>query len=160
MEAAKKEKSNRRYAYVIGFGVALSAIHNLWLTTVTSINGQATLFLPAIGTAIWVMATLFFVRDNWGELDWGDKKVLVPLIVIVASIGLSGIVFGTTIWNKVAPLFLGVSLLALYIVSRTLGTGILRAFIPFVVIGALISITLELVYPEGHHDRGGIGGDA
>ena len=62
-------KSNRRWAYVIGTGIALFPIHNKWLTDITSVNGMATAFIPAIATVVWILATLFFLRDNW-KRDW------------------------------------------------------------------------------------------
>ncbi len=142
----KLVKSNRKRALLIGLGMALFPIHNQWLTDITSINGMATLFLPAFGTVIWVLATLFFLQDNWRGLDWGDKRVFVPLLVIVGAMGLSGIT-ADTLGGKVAPLLTGVSLFALYLVSRTLGKDV---FLPLA-IGACIAslgvILHSLVFP-------------
>ena len=69
MESSKRAKANRKWAIVIGLGLALFPIHNLWLTNVTSIGGMATLFLPAIGAVLWIMAVLLFIRNHWQELD-------------------------------------------------------------------------------------------
>ena len=93
----KPAKVSRRWAIALGIGLALFPIHNLWLTNVTSINGQATLFLPWFGAAIWILVSLFLLRDHWREIDWGDKRVTVPLLIIVASMGLSGFINGDSL---------------------------------------------------------------
>lgn len=129
-------KSDRHWAAAIGIGLALFPIHNKWLTDLTSVNGQATLFLPVFGSVIWILATLFFIRDNWHRLNWGDKKVYVPLLVIVGAIGLSGITDNT--WGgKVAPLLMGLSLLSLYLATRILGKDV---FLPLAIGAGVASL--------------------
>jgi len=147
MELGKREKANKKWAIVIGLGLALFPIHNLWLTNVTSIGGMATLFLPAIGAAIWIMAVLLFIRNHWRELDWGDKKIFIPLIVIVASMGISGFFNGESLGDKVSPLFMGAALFGSYVVARGLGVGIFRMMIPFVCLGAVIAVILGVLNP-------------
>ena len=147
MEVEKRAKANKRWAIIIGVGLALFPIHNLWLTEVTSIGGMATLFLPAIGAAIWIMAVLLFIRNHWRELDWGDKKIFIPLLVIVASMGLSGFINGESLGNKVAPLFMGAALFFAYVVSRSLGKDIFLMLIPFVCLGAVIAVILGILNP-------------
>ena len=83
----EQAKSNRKWAIVIGLGLALSPIHNLWLTEVTAIGGRATLFLPAIGSVLWILGVLFFSLNNWNSLSIGAKKVFIPLVAIVVAIG-------------------------------------------------------------------------
>ena len=147
MEVEKRAKANKRWAIIIGVGLALFPIHNLWLTEVTSIGGMATLFLPAIGAVIWIMAVLLFIRNHWRELDWGDKKIFIPLLVIVASMGLSGFINGESLGNKVAPLFMGGALFFAYVVSRSLGKDIFLMLIPFVCLGAVIAVILGILNP-------------
>ena len=65
MATPPQVKTNRRYAYAIGIGLAIFPIHNQWLARVTEINGEAILFLPVFGAVIWILATLFFLRDNY-----------------------------------------------------------------------------------------------
>ncbi len=132
----RKLRSNRRYAFVIGIGLALFPIHNQWLADITSIGGNAPLFLPVYGTVIWVMATLCYLRDNWGEIDWGDRKVYFPLLIIAGAIALSG---GTedAIGGKIAPFFMGISMFSIYLVSRKLGKDI---FIPLAIGAAIASL--------------------
>ena len=127
--------------------MALFPIHNLWLTNVTSIGGMATLFLPAIGGTIWIMAVLLFIRNHWRELDWGDKKIFIPLLVIVASMGISGFINGESLGGKVSPLFMGVALFFAYVVSRSLGKDIFKMLIPFVCLGAVIAVILGIINP-------------
>ena len=122
-------KSAHKYAIVIGIGLALFPIHNKWLTDVTSIEGMATLFLPALGAIMWILGTLLFLRDNWDTKDWGDKRVFVPLLVIVGAIGISGLNY-ESLSGKVAPLFMGLSMFSLYLVSRKLGKDI---FLPLAI---------------------------
>ena len=146
MEFVKKAKANK-WAIVIGIGLALFPIHNLWLTEVTSIGGQATLFLPAIGAVIWIMGILLFIRNNWQKLNLGDKQIYIPLLIIVASMGLSGFINGESLGDKVSPLFMGIALFSAYVVSRSLGVSIFRMLIPFVVLGAIIAIVIGILNP-------------
>ena len=147
MELEKRAKSNKRWAIVIGIGLALFPIHNLWLTNVTSIGGMATLFLPAIGAVIWIMGVLLFIRNNWQNLDWGDKKIFIPLLIIVASMGLSGFINGDSIKDRITPLFIGGALFSAYVVSRSLGKDVFKMLIPFVCLGAVIAVILGILNP-------------
>jgi hypothetical protein len=126
---------DKKYAYAIGVGVALFAIHNKWLAETTAYNGDAVLFLPAFGAVIWILATLFFLRDNY-KMDWGEKRIWIPLLVIVAAIGLSGIT-ADTIGGKFAPILMGSMLFSLYLVSRKLGKDI---FTPLAIGAAIASV--------------------
>ena len=147
MEVEKRAKSNKRWAIIIGVGLALFPIHNLWLTDVTSIDGMALIHLPAIGAVLWIMGTLLFIRNHWRELDWGDKKIFIPLLVIVASMGLSGFINGESLGDKVSPLFMGAALFFAYVVSRSLGKDIFLMLIPFVCLGAVIAVILGILNP-------------
>ena len=147
MELEKRAKSNRKWVIIIGVGLALFPIHNLWLTEVTSIGGMPILHLPAIGAVIWIMGILLFARNNWRNLDWGDKKILIPLLVIVASMGLSGFINGESLGDKFSPLFMGMALFSAYVVSRSLGASIFRMLIPFVCIGAVIAVVIGILNP-------------
>ena len=147
------EKSNRHWAYVIGLGMALTPIHNLWLTNLsTNSKGETLFFLPAFGTAIWLIATLWFLLDSWKKgSDWkewlGDWRIFVPLLIIVLFMGISGLVTGKTLGGKFAPLFMGVSLFAVYVAARRLGAILFRALIPFVILGAVVAVVLGILHP-------------
>ena len=95
MAMDRQGKSDHRYAIVFGIGLALFPVHNRWLADVTMVDGQAILFLPVFGMVIWGLATVFYLRDNWRAMDWGDKRVYIPLLIIVGAIGLSGITAST-----------------------------------------------------------------
>lgn len=139
-------------AIVIGVGLALSPLHNQLLTELVTNGGEVGFFLPAFGTALWLMGALGFVVFNWEELTLGDKRIYIPLIVIVVSMLLSGFLFGGSIKDKVAPGLMGISLLAVYVVSRCLGVDIFRVLIPFVIISIVIAIAsgvINLGQPSG-----------
>lgn len=144
---------NRKWALVIGTGIALSPIHSLWLTNLTTINGQVWLFIPAIGHVIWIVGSLFFFvyRDNWqllkSKTTWGNRMILVSLMVVVASMGISGFINGQTLGLKFAPLLMGVSLLALYLLSRVLGKDIFLPMLPLSLIVAASCIIDGIINP-------------
>lgn len=143
----EKTTSNRKWAIVIGLGLALSPIHNQYITEITSIGGRATLFLPAIGYVIWILGVMFFCLHNWKDLSIGDRKIFIPLVILVVAIGISGFVNGETFNSKIAPLFMGVVLLACYVVARHLGSDIFLMLLPFVIIGIIVSIILGIINP-------------
>jgi hypothetical protein len=157
----EQAKSNRKWAIVIGLGLALSPIHNQWLTDLVTKDGIVGFFLPSFGYAVWIIATLVLVfvydnwykneknkwRFNWREIDWGDRILFIPLLVIVMAMGISGVVNGEA-WNeKLSPLLMGITLFTLYLAARKLGAIIFRAFIPFVIAGAIIIVVFGLLNP-------------
>jgi hypothetical protein len=139
-----KPSRDRLWSVLIGTGLALSPIHNQWLTQLVTKNGEVGFFLPAFGTALWLISSLLFVTWNWERIrtiGLGDKRVWIPLLVIVGAIGLSGIPADG--WqDKVSPLLLGVSLFALYLSARVLGKAM---FFPLA-IGAGIASAGVIVY--------------
>ena len=139
------DKQKKKWAYIIGFGMALSAIHNVWITNSLTINGEVFIFLPAFGTAIWLMCALLFINFNWKYINWGNKWVEIPLAIFVLFMSITGFITGDSFTDKLAPMLMGLSLYSVYVVARTVGILVVRAFIPFVVIGALISIVVGLV---------------
>lgn len=145
-EVVNTARSNRRYAYVIGAGIALFPIHNKWLTDITSINGMATAFLPALATVVWILATLFFLRDNWKTMDLGPRRIWIPLLTITAAIGLSGVTDDT--WSgKLAPLGMGITLFATYLVARTLGKDIILPLAVGAAVASLGIIISSILHP-------------
>lgn len=146
-QRAKSLTSDQKWALVIGTGLALFPIHNKWLTDITAVEGQATLFLPAIGAVIWIMGVLSFLLNNWHKIELGEKKIYVPLIIISASIGISGFINGTALFDRISPLFMGVILFSSYLVTHRLGAGIFWMLIPFVIIGAIAVIVSGTISP-------------
>jgi hypothetical protein len=151
--SAKKNISDNKWAYGIGFGIAITPIHNAWLTDLLTLpNGQATVFLPQIGTVIWVMASMYYILNHWKKgdrwQDWlGDWRVFVPLLIVVLFMGISGFVPERHDGISIAPLFMGLAMFATYVVGRKLGVSLFRALIPFVVVGAVIAIILGILNP-------------
>lgn len=142
----KLSKTNRKYAIAIGIGLALFPIHNLWLSESTAYNGQIWLHLPAIGTAIWILATLLFLRDNYKQITLGSKFVWIPLIVIVVSIAISGFI-NAELKDKLSPMLMGIILFASYIVARILGKQVFYMLVPFAMLGSIIAIVQGILNP-------------
>lgn len=144
------EVRNRGCALLIGIGLALMPIHNKWLTALVTSDGEVGFFIPAFGTAIWLMGALMFAVWNWEQLrkvGLGDKRIWIPLTVIVAAIAISGAVTGSSIQDKVSPLFMGVSMFALYAVARVLGKDM---FLPLAIGAAVASLSViayQLLHP-------------
>jgi len=108
------------------------------------------IFLPAFGYLLLIMGASLFLLNNWDrvkEVGWGDKKIVVPLLVIVVSIGLSGLLNADGWQDKVAPLGMGLALFAVYLAARVLGRDIFIAFVPLVIIGAVSVIVSGLLHP-------------
>jgi len=145
------EKSNRNWSRVIGFGLAIYPIHNLWLTNLfTTSKGETVVFLPAFGAIFWIMGSLLFIVQRWQKgdkwWDWlGDWRIFVPLLIIVLFMGISGFLTGEGINGKVAPLLMGLALFAVYITARKLGADLFRFLIPFVILGAVIAVVLGIL---------------
>jgi hypothetical protein len=105
-----------------------------------------------MGFALWIVLSLMYITFRWKREDtwkmWlGDWRVFVPLLIIVLFMGISGFITGDSLGTKFSPLFLGLSLFSVYVVSRKLGTAILRTLVPFVILGAVISIVIGIVNP-------------
>lgn len=126
------------WAVVIGSGLAILPIHNQWLTNLTTNDaGETLFFLPAFGYLLLIMGSGLFLLNNWGrvkEVGIGSKWVTIPLLGIAISISLSGIT-ADGISAKFAPMGMALSLLAVYLVGRLLGS---KLFIPLF-IGAMIA---------------------
>lgn len=92
------------------------------------------------------MGAGLYLVNNWDkvrEIGWGDKKVVIPLLVITGAIGLSGLTAEG--WqDKLAPLGMGLALFAVYLVARGLGRDIFFAFAPLIIIGVVSIIASGL----------------
>ena len=123
-----KKSRNWRWGLLIGIGIALSPIHNRWLTDKSTSNGTVEFFLPAFGAALWILGTCLFATWNWSkikEIGLGNKKIWIPLAVIAVCIGISGAFTGESIQDKVSPFLMGCFLFTIYLVTRVLGKDIL-----------------------------------
>ena len=136
---------------MIGTGVALSPIHNVWLTNLlTNSKGEVMFFLPAFGYLLVIMGAGLFLLNNWSrvkEVGWGDRRIIYCLMIIVVAIALSGSAY--TGWqDRIAPLGMGLSLFALYLTSRVIGKAV---FVPLAVgvVAASLGIIAYAIWHPG-----------
>jgi hypothetical protein len=128
--------------------LALHPIHNLWLTDLVTTgeigSGTTLFFLPSFGMSIWAGVSIWFLYDNWKWVKeqggWGEKKVFIPLLVIVAAIAMSGVT-APTLQGKVGGLLMGLALFALYAAVRVMGKEVFR---PLAVGAAIASVGVIL----------------
>lgn len=147
MKSENKIKRKLSWAIIIGLGFALSPIHNAWLTQLATVNGQVNFFIPTFGTFLWLWCSLAFLVWNWNSIDWGNRKILVALSIIAVSIGISGLINEDSFQDRISPLFMGISLLAVYLTCRTLGNVVFYAIIPFVILNVIIVAAIGLLNP-------------
>lgn len=131
-------------AYLIGVGLALFPINNLYQPGIERVDGQihASFFLPVFGLMLVIVAVSQVIKL---PLDMGKKQVYIPLLVIVAS--MVGQLIINTARSNVAVALLGVSFFFVYIAGRTLKLDIIKSLLPFIVIGAISVIVYGLRYP-------------
>ena len=114
-------KPNRLWAITIGAGIALSPIHNQYLTQLTTNSeGETLFFLPAFGYLLLIMGSGLFLLNNWQrvkEVGWGDRRVVGCLLFIVLAIAASGAAY-SGLQAMFAPLGMGLVLFALYLTGR------------------------------------------
>lgn len=142
---------DKPWAYAIGTGIALSPIHNLWLTNLmTNSRGETLFFLPAFGYLILIMGTgLYLVRCK--DLGLGDKNIWLPMTIIIIAMGISGIA-AEGLEQKLAPLFAGACFFGVYLAGQRLSKDI---FVPLAIgaavasVGIIISAVLEPGLPTG-----------
>jgi len=139
-------KSSRRdkiWAYVIGSGLVLFAVHN----PLQPLKEYA--FLPVLGLTISVLGVFVVLSDRWKEITLGDKRVWIPLAVIVASIAGSGFVnpISPEITALFVPMLFGVCMFGVYLVARMLGKELFVPFAWAVVISSLGCIGYGIVLP-------------
>lgn len=134
------DRRDKYWAWAIGIGLAVHPIHNLWLTRLlTTTDGKTQLFLPMFGMLLWAMGTTIFLVHNWERVlanGWGDRKVFIPLLVIVGAIALSSAT-ADGVGGKLLGLGMGLLLFTLYAVSRVLGRELV---VPLAVGAAIASV--------------------
>ncbi len=102
------------------------------------------LFFPWIGILLLVMGTLRTLKKA-DKIDFGEKKLWIPLAIIFGSIALSGVeafLEHRMIFQEMfSAIAIGVLLFTLYLASRQLGDKIFK-YMPIVVIIESISIVV------------------
>lgn len=120
-------KHDSKWAYLIGTGIALSPVHNVWLTSLTTnAKGETWFFLPQLGYLLLILGSAFFLLRNWDrvkEAGWGDRRTVAGILLIALAISLSGVAYKGA--ARIAPLGLGLAWITLYLSSRVLGTGLM-----------------------------------
>ena len=140
----------KKWTLIIGLGLALVPLHNREVTELATLNGRVLFFLPTFGFLLLVLGAVFFMMRYWKEVNeagFGDKKIWIPLAIIVVAMGVSGFVNGETFKSMVSPLFMGCALFCVYLVARIIGPDVFKYLIPFVIIGSVSVIVLGLVFP-------------
>jgi len=144
-------QQKKKWAVAIGLGLAILPIHNRLLTELaTNSEGQVLVFIPTIGFTILILGVAFFILKYWSEVrerGFGNKRVWIPMLVIVGAMALSGFVNGATFAERISPMFMGITLFGVYLVARILGEDIFEIFAPFILIKAISIIVLGLLYP-------------
>ena len=144
------KKPNRLWAIIIGAGVALSPIHNQYLTHLASNSkGETLFFLPAFGYLLLIMGAGLFLLNNWQrvkEIGWGDRRIVGCLLFIALAISASGAAY-TGLQDRFAPTGMGLALFALYLCGRVLGKDMFLPLAVGAVIASLGVIAHQIVYP-------------
>jgi hypothetical protein len=159
-----RAKPSRWWSIIIGSGIALSPIHNQFLThLLTNSKGETLFFLPAFGYLLLIMGAGLFLLNNWQRvkaISWGDRRIVGCLLFIVLAISASGAAY-TGLQDRFAPMGMGLALFALYLCGRVLGKDM---FLPLAVGAAVASLGViahQVVYPgvitggfvfEGNYD--------
>jgi hypothetical protein len=141
---------SRLWSIIIGAGVALSPVHNQFLTQLTTNSkGETIFFLPAFGYLLLIMGAGLFLLNNWDrvkEVGWGDRRVVGCLLFIVLCISASGAAY-TDLQDRFAPMGMGMAMFALYLCGRVLGKDMFIPLAVGVVIASLGVIARQIVYP-------------
>jgi len=144
------KKPSRWWATIIGAGIALSPIHNQWLTQLTTNSeGETMFFLPAFGYLLLILGAGLFLLNNWQrvkDIGWGDRRVVGCLLFIVLAISASGVAY-TGLQDRFAPMGMGLALFALYLCGRVLGKDMFLPLAVGAVIASLGVIAHQIVYP-------------
>jgi len=144
----------KKWATIIGIGLAIFPIHNRFLTELAVNKGAVILFLPAIGFILVFVGLAMFIMRNWQkvkESGLGDKRIYIPLAIIAFAVALSGFAYND-FRTTVAIMGMGVGLFALYVVGRMMGKDM---FLPLAVgaciasVGVIAYAAMYRVFPNG-----------
>jgi len=143
-------RPSRWWSAIIGAGIALSPIHNQWLTHLaTNSKGETLFFLPAFGYLLLIMGAGLFLLNNWQrvkDVGWGDRRVVGSLLFIVLAISASGAAY-SGLQARFAPAGMGLALFALYLCGRVLGKDMFLPLAVGAVVASLGVIAHQVVHP-------------
>ena len=131
---------------LLGVGLALFPVHNKIQPGIYETNGElhAVVFLPQIAFGLIAVALCieWHKKQKW---DFGDKKVWIPLLVIIGSIFIQTLINFNI--ESLASACFGACLFGVYLVSKRIGTKIWLVMLPFLIIESVSTIVYGLVYP-------------
>jgi len=136
-----KINQNKIYAWLIGIGLVLFAIHNVNQPL------KEYAFLPVMGLSISLMVMMLVLSDNWRHLDFGSKWLWIPLVCVGGSIAVSGFVSGGSWGERVAPFFFACYLFGVYLVGRILKDNLFAPFSFAVIATAIGCVVYGILHP-------------
>lgn len=141
----KAVKLETYYAWILGFGLASFGFRNQYYPGISI----------GICLCIVVVAFVLLDRKNWRKEILGSKYVYIPVIIILASIIISGF-YQFSINKDTASLFarimIAVLFFGVYLASRKYGESIFKPFAIAVVVETASLIGFSFVY--GIHNGG------
>jgi len=143
-------KSSRWWGAIIGAGIALSPIHNQYLTQLTTNSkGETLFFLPAFGYLLLIMGTGLFLLNNWNrvkEVGWGDRRIVGCLLFIVLAVSASGGAY-SGLQDRFAPMGMGIALFGVYLTARVIGRDLIIPLAVGSIVASLGIIVHQMVFP-------------
>ncbi len=138
IENRKIVVDQRFYAYGMGFGLVLFAVHN----RLQPLKEYA--FLPVVGFAIILIFVALTLRDN-KKIDLGPKYFWIPMAVISGSMIARLVVEQNE--HTLAGALMGLVFFAIYLAAKQLGRNIFVVIAIFTVVEAVSSIAYGLMMP-------------
>lgn len=137
--------NNKHWSWILGTGLVLFVCHNPYQPLLQYA------FLPWIGLGMILVSCMAIIDRQRAKLSLGDKQDWIPLVVIAASIALSGIlqtIRGEAGINQaIAIICTAVMLFTIYPASRILGKD---TFTPFTIAVIIESISV-VIYSSTHN---------
>jgi len=131
------------WSFILGTGMVLFVVHNPNLIGYTK-TGGAELFLPVIGFFMVAGAVIMLMPK---KVDLGKRIVYVPLLVIVASIAMSGFLNSSSLYEAVAPGLFALILFGVYLIAYNVGARIFRPFLYAVIIETVSLVIMGIINP-------------
>jgi len=144
-----KANPNRVWAWLIGAGLVLFAVHS------PNQPLKEYIFLPTLGLIISLLAVSMILLDNRKNLTLGSRWVYIPMLVIIASMLISGLINGEILGAKFAPFLFGLYLFGIYIVARILKNDLFPPFTVAAIVCAIGCIAYR-IGGYGNEPTGGI----
>lgn len=135
------------YAFCIGLGLILFAIHNPYLTPMAK-EDMPILFFPQFGVLIIGLASMLLFSNEKAKVDFGPKWLYIPMLVIVAS-GILRIIVEPSMHVLIGGMWLAI-MFCLYLAARALKEDIFWIFAPFVIVESISCIIYAIATGEAN----------